>query len=66
MMAAYFGDDELRTLCLLLNIDYESLGGEGKRAKAERLVGYLDRRGRSEELLEKLDQLRPKVAWPTV
>jgi len=66
MIALHFDEDELRTLCLLLNIDYESLGGDGKRAKAERLVGYLDRRGRSEELLGKLDQLRPRVAWPTV
>lgn len=66
MIGLYFDEDELRTLCLLLNIDYESLRGEGKRAKAERLVGYLDRRGRTDELLKKLDQLRPKVAWPTV
>jgi hypothetical protein len=66
MIAQRFDEDELRTLCLLLNIDFESLGGDGKRARAERLVGYLDRRGRVDELLEKLDQLRPKVAWPTV
>ncbi|MCC6603091.1 MAG: hypothetical protein IT327_07770 [Anaerolineae bacterium] len=66
MIALHFDEEELRTLCLLLNIDYESLGGDGKRAKAERLVGYLDRRGRTDELLEKLDQLRPKVAWPSV
>lgn len=66
MIAQHFDDDELRTLCLLLDIDYESLGGVGKRARAERLVGYLDRRGRVDELLNKLDQLRPKVAWPTV
>lgn len=66
MIALHFDEEELRTLCLLLNIDYESLGGDGKRAKAERLVGYLDRRGRSDELLDKLDQLRPRVAWPTV
>ena len=66
MIAQHFDEDELRTLCLLLDIDYESLGGAGKRARAERLVGYLDRRGRVDELLEKLDQLRPRVAWPTV
>ncbi len=66
MIAQRFDEDELRTLCLLLNIDFESLGGDGKRARAERLVGYLDRRGRTDELLEKLDQLRPKVAWPSV
>lgn len=66
MIALHFDEEELRTLCLLLNIDYESLGGDGKRAKAERLVGYLDRRGRTDELLEQLDQLRPKVAWPSV
>jgi hypothetical protein len=66
MIALHFDEDELRTLCLLLNIDYESLGGDGKRAKAERLVGYMDRRGRADELLGKLDQLRPRVAWPTV
>ncbi len=66
MIALHFDEEELRTLCLLLNIDYESLGGDGKRARTERLVGYLDRRGRVDELLEKLDQLRPKVAWPSV
>jgi len=66
MIALHFDEDELRTLCLLLNIEYQSLVGDGKRAKAERLVGYLDRRGRSDELLDKLDQLRPRVAWPTV
>ncbi len=66
MIAVYFNDEELRSLCLSLNVDYESLGGDGKKARAERLVSHMERHGRSEELLSTLNALRKHVAWPAL
>ena len=34
--------EELRTLCMDLNVDYDSLRGEGKAAKARELVLYME------------------------
>lgn len=42
--------EELKTLCADLNVDYDSLGGEGKAAKARELVAFMKRRGRLAEL----------------
>lgn len=50
-----FNDQELRDLCFELAIDYESLGGEGKAAKARELVAHCERRERLKEL-EKVAQ----------
>lgn len=66
MISTYFNDEELRELCLMLRINYDSLGGDGNKAKATRLVTYLERRGRTQELLEALGNLRPNVAWPAL
>jgi len=43
-------DSELRDLCFELHIDYESLPGEGKAAKARELVSFCERRDRLPEL----------------
>jgi hypothetical protein len=53
--------EDLRTLCFDLGMDYDSLRGEGKEAKARELLLYLARRGRLEELLGKLHQERPAL-----
>ena len=66
LISVHFSDEELRELCLLLGVDFESLGGDGKKARALRLVMYMERFGRSDELLERLAELRVKVVWPTV
>jgi predicted transcriptional regulator len=58
-----FDEGELRTLCFHLDVDYDSLPGEGKANKARELVAYLERRGRIPELVETGKQLRPDVSW---
>jgi tetratricopeptide (TPR) repeat protein len=45
-----FDDNELRDLCFDLRIDYESLPGDGKSAKARELVTYCERHKRLDEL----------------
>lgn len=58
-----FGDNDLRDLCFDMDIDYESLPGQGKSAKARELIAYCERRGRLPQLVAKLYGLRPNVAW---
>ncbi len=58
-----FDEDELRDFCFDLNVDYDSLRGEGKADKARELLCYLERRNRIPELVEIGKTARPDVSW---
>ncbi len=58
-----FDLEELRTLCSDLGVDYDSLPGEGKAAKARELVNYLERHDRISDLVELGKQIRPGLSW---
>jgi hypothetical protein len=60
----HFNQNELRDLAFQLGIDYDGLPGDGKADKARELVQYLERRGRSPELVAICLQQRPNVDWP--
>jgi nucleoside phosphorylase len=60
----HFSDQELRDLCQDMGIDYESLPGEGKSAKARELVAFCERRGRISELKQRLEPGSPGVLPP--
>ena len=49
---------EIQELCFDLAIDFEDLGGSGKRGKARELVTYVERRGRLEELYAAIQAAR--------
>lgn len=59
-----FDDNELRTLCFELAIDYDSLPGQGKSAKARELVAHCNRHGRVGELVNQCQRARPGSDWP--
>jgi hypothetical protein len=59
LLTVHFDEEELRTLCFHLGVDYNDLGGEGKTGKARELVLYLERQGRLEELEEYLNERFP-------
>jgi Effector-associated domain 7/Domain of unknown function (DUF4062) len=59
----HFDLEELKTLCFKLGVDFDSLRGEGKAAKARELVMYLQRRGQLERLIAELKESRPNIAW---
>ncbi len=61
ILVTYFSDSEVRDLCFDLGIDYESLAGEGKAAKARELVAYCQRRDRLTELEAACRRLRPNA-----
>lgn len=62
-LAQLFSEDELIELAGVLQVDYESLPGRGKRAKAVSLVEYLENRGRLYRLIGECQKLRPHVDW---
>lgn len=59
-LSKLFSTGELRTLCFDLGIDYEDLEGAGKSGKALALVQYGQRHGRYDELVYRVQQLRPR------
>ena len=63
ILNAHFDEEELRTLCFNLNVDFDSLPVKGKANKARELVTYLERLGRISELVEIGKRLRPNVSW---
>jgi hypothetical protein len=62
-IATHFGDEELRSLCFDLGVDYAVLSASNKDAMARELVAHMERRGRIPELVEMCRKLRPNVEW---
>ena len=56
-----FSDEELRTICFDMDIDYDSLPALGKANKARELVAYCERRQRLSALIDLCRQLRPNL-----
>ena len=62
----HFNLEELRTLCLDLGVDYESLSGDSKPTKVRELIHYHYRVNRVKVLLYYLNEARPTIAWPQI
>jgi hypothetical protein len=63
VLDAHFNEEELRTLCYDLDVDYDNLPAQGKVNKARELIAYLERHGHIPELLRMGEQLRPDISW---
>ncbi|VAW32503.1 hypothetical protein MNBD_CHLOROFLEXI01-4704 [hydrothermal vent metagenome] len=58
-----FNLDEIRGLCLDININYEELTGEALSARAGSLVAYCQRRRLLTALISRCAELRVRVDW---
>jgi hypothetical protein len=56
-------EEDLRTLCFSLEIDYDDLSATGKRNKLRELLIDLENRERIDELIETVKWLRPDILW---
>lgn len=63
LIDAHFNDPEINTLCFDLDVDYESLPGQGKSARIAELILAFNRMGRLPELMEYCRRERPKAPW---
>lgn len=58
-----FNDEELRTLCVYLNVDYDNLHGHNKSGKARELILHLKRRNKIYKLVKTGMEIRPDINW---
>jgi len=56
-----FDIEGVKSLCVDLSVNFDSLRGEGLEAKARQLVSELDNTGRIHELVQRCRELRPNV-----
>ncbi|HWQ13691.1 MAG TPA: hypothetical protein VNL77_12880 [Roseiflexaceae bacterium] len=63
LLSERLSEEELRTLCFDLQVDYEDLPGKGKAGKARELLLYLTRRRRIAELRTYGRRMRPDLPW---
>ncbi|MBN1953760.1 MAG: hypothetical protein JW900_01810 [Anaerolineae bacterium] len=55
--------ESLKTLFFHLGVEYDTLGGEGTEGKVRELIGYLDRVGRIDDLVQIGKQQQPQAPW---
>ncbi len=60
-----FDQEELQLLCFDLNVEYEDMPGETRRAKAQKIVEYFSRQGRLADLINYCICQRPNYTWPS-
>jgi hypothetical protein len=58
-----FDEDEVRSICTSLGVNYTRLPGEGQGSISRELVLHLARRERIAELIEVCSQRRPNISW---
>jgi len=63
VLSDYFSEEEIRTLCFDLSVDYDDLPATGKANKVRELVIYLDRRNRIQDLESAVRRQRPNIPW---
>jgi hypothetical protein len=66
LLTKHFNEEELKTLCFILDVDYDHLRGEGSAAKVRELIMAAERNGRLKDLVEGAADLRSNVRWPKV
>lgn len=58
-----FDEEELKTLCFSLRIDYDDLPANGKKNKTRELLSLLNRQSRITEIIEIGKTQRPNIDW---
>ena len=66
LLVQSFSDNDLRSLCQDLGVDYDVLPGTGTEAKAREMIRFLERRGQLSRLVAAAARERPQVAWDSV
>lgn len=64
LMDERFSLDELRMLCIYLDIDYDNLPGSTKNTKLREMIYEFDRTRRLADLIGYCRKERPNIVWP--
>jgi tetratricopeptide (TPR) repeat protein len=63
LLTRHFNEEDLRTLCFDMDIEYDALPGRDNAGKARELVARCDREGCIPELVAVAKEERPNVDW---
>lgn len=63
-ITACFSEEELKTLCFEIGINYEDLPAQGRVGNARELIAFCDRHGQRHRLNEQCKECRPSYRWP--
>ncbi len=63
LTSLHFSEDELKTLCFELGVEFEDLGGVGKTGKARELIQFCRRNDKLQELVAALHAKRPDAEF---
>ena len=58
----HFNEEEVKTLCFKLDVDYDSLIGNGKEGKIRELIDLFDRKSKIERLVQEIIKEIPEIA----
>ena len=61
LMTSSFNEEELKTLCFYLDVEYDALTGEGKEGKLRELILFFRRKDRIDEFVYEVGELRPHL-----
>ncbi len=65
-MLASFSLSELRTLCLEIQVNYDTLGGGELGGKVRELIIQMVHNGRLSDLQKTVEEKRPHINWPDI
>lgn len=66
MVVDSFDEEELRTLCFELGLEYDDLPARGRANKARDSISLFERQNRLMELVTLGTRLRPKLSWSSI
>ena len=58
-----FGEEDAKTLCFKLGIDYDDLPAQGRKHRLRELIKQLERENRIDDLVELCKQEGPNYNW---
>lgn len=64
LLREFLSESDAREICFLMHIDWDGLGGDGKRDKMVSLVSSLERQGLLYQFEQLVREARPNVDWP--
>ena len=61
LVQGHFNEEEVKTLCFKLDVDYDSLIGYGKEGKIRELIHLFDRKSKIESLIQEIVKAIPEM-----
>lgn len=66
LLDLHFSEEDIRTMCFYLGVDYDNLPAQGKANKARELILHFQRLDRIQNIIKLGQEMRPSIDWEDV